>query len=126
MYMMNEAASIAKNTIIFGGSAGSEYMVGPIFVPGSTFCHKCVYGLSDQDQESIKQYPFLQNIRNQYVTTLINPFNSIAASFISIEVIKYLSGYLPYLKNSALIGNVATHEIDTRTAVQKREGCKIC
>ena len=75
----------------FGGSCTRNISVGPFFIPKISCCYRCVNNIDLFD--TVNKYSILKTIKNKYTTTLINPINMMAASFISLEAVKFLSGY---------------------------------
>lgn len=91
-----------KNNIawILGGPHGLDKIaIGPLFIPQKTKSYLDIFGFP-------KSNKYINNINNNMISAVIDPFNGIAGLLISTEVIKYLTSYQePCIKDSCIIFN---------------------
>ena len=121
IYTFSEAAKQTGKPLLNVGSSGSNAVIGPIFIPTTTACYRCVYGLHSQSESK-----FVKRIKNNYQTSLIDPFNAIAGSAASLEGVKYLTGY----EKSILEGKGMILDMETYDKVicdnMSHQNCDIC
>ena len=108
-YMMGDAANETGVPIIYGGSSGSNYIVGPLHIPKEgTASYRDIFS----EDRLNRSYRFVDMIAENYRTTLINPFNSMAASLLVMETVKFLTGCSAHLENECIVGNVKDCELE--------------
>lgn len=91
---------------IYGGSNVDSVAVGPLVIPGETKDFSHVAGHLDYTEDS-----FTEAFNQSFVSTLIDPYNALAASYTALECVKKLTGFSePTLKNKIMIINLKNYE----------------
>lgn len=91
---------------IYGGSNVDSIAVGPMVIPGKTRDFSHVASELDYAEDS-----FTEAFNNSFVSTLIDPYNALAASYTALECVKYLTGFSePTLTNKIMIINLKNYE----------------
>lgn len=91
---------------IYGGSNVDSVVVGPMVIPGKTKDFSHVAPHMDYTEDS-----FTEAFNKSFVSTLIDPYNALAASYTALECVKYLTGFSePALVNKIMIINLKNYE----------------
>ncbi|MBS5775380.1 MAG: HesA/MoeB/ThiF family protein [Enterobacter cloacae] len=91
---------------IYGGSNVDSIAVGPLVIPGKTKDFSDVAPHMDYTEDS-----FTEAFNRSFISTLIDPYNALAASFTALECVKYLTGFCePTLTNKIMIINLKNYE----------------
>ncbi|QTC48382.1 HesA/MoeB/ThiF family protein [Pantoea ananatis] len=91
---------------IYGGSLVDSVGVGPLVIPGKTKDFSHVAPELDDTEDA-----FTEAFDSSFVSTLIDPYNALAASFTALECVKYLTGFSePTLINKIMIINLKNYE----------------
>lgn len=91
---------------IYGGSNVDSIAVGPMVIPGKTKDFSHVAPDLDYTEDS-----FTEAFNTSFVSTLIDPYNALAASFTALECVKYLTGFSePTLTNKIMVINLKNYE----------------
>lgn len=91
---------------IYGGSNVDSIAVGPLVIPGETKDFSHVAQHLDYTEDS-----FTEAFNHSFVTTIIDPYNALAASYTALECVKHLTGFSePTLKNKIMIINLKNYE----------------
>ncbi len=91
---------------IYGGSLVDSVGVGPLVIPGKTKDFSHVAPELDDTENA-----FTEAFDSSLVSTLIDPYNALAASFTALECVKYLTGFSePTLVNKIMIINLKNYE----------------
>lgn len=91
---------------IYGGSNVDSIAVGPMVIPGKTKDFSHVAPDLDYIEDS-----FTEAFNTSFVSTLIDPYNALAASFTALECVKYLTGFSePTLTNKIMVINLKNYE----------------
>jgi len=123
--IINKAAFELKVPVIYGGSARTCITCGPIIIPGETECYACFFDL-DKKTTNSKDDDIVQFIRNRYTTTLIDPYNSMAGSLISLEAVKLLTNFqASRLKGEMMILDTDDYSI-SKIKGEAKASCNIC
>lgn len=104
--MVNNACLKVSIPYIFGGSTVDSICIGPLVIPGET---KDLSHIKDDSE--ISEDNFTESFNNSFVSTLIDPYNALAASYAALECIKYITNFSkPTLKNKIMIVNLNNYE----------------
>ena len=87
--LMNKAAYDVGVPLLYAGSCTNNAVIGPLVIPGQTRCYECINKMENTGED----FPFVQQIQDQYYTTLIDPYNAVAGSLSALEAVKYLTGF---------------------------------
>lgn len=86
---------------IYGGSNLDSVIIGPLVIPNETITYEDILDESDKLEHNDE---LVQAFRDNLISTLIDPYNAIAGSYIALETIKFISGFSePILKNKMMI-----------------------
>lgn len=104
--MANNACVKAGIPCVYGSSTVDSICVGPLYIPGETKDLSFIHN----DQDSLED-SFTEAFNKSFVSTVIDPYNALAASFAALECVKYLTGFSePTLKNKIMIINLKSYE----------------
>lgn len=86
--MANEVCIRLGISYVYGGTNVDSIAIGPFVVPGETkdFSHVAKYLYYTEDS-------FTESFNDSFVTTMINHYNALAASFIALKCVKKLTGF---------------------------------
>lgn len=119
--IFSEASFQTSTPILFLGSAQTWICCGPFIVPGITPCYDCC-----APEPVSGDHPVVQFLRDRYTTTLIDPYNSIAASIGILEAVKYITKFQECkVIGKRLLIDLGTYETFIVSGEQKKE-CPIC
>lgn len=91
---------------IYGGSNVDSLAVGTLVIPGKTKNFSDVAPHMNYTEDS-----FTESFNRSLASTLIDPYNALAASFTALECIRYLTGFCePTLKKKIMIINLKNYE----------------
>lgn len=119
--MLSEAAFKTNKPALFLGSAQTWVCCGPLIVPTTTPCYDC-----SCPELTHTNHPVAEFIKERYTTTLIDPYNAIAASLGLLEAVKYITN----IQECRVIGKRLLLDLGTYETFfvsgEKKEGCSIC
>ena len=119
--IFSEASFRTKTPILFLGSAQTWVCCGPLVIPGITPCYDC-----SAPELVSKDHPVAQFLENRYVTTLIDPYNSIGASLGVLEAVKYLTNFQECrVVGKRLLVDLGSYETFL-VGGETKNGCPIC
>lgn len=105
--MINDVCVIQGTPYIYGGSNVDSITVGPLVIPGKT---KDISAITSKT--SSVEDDFTKSFNESFVSTLIDPYNALAASYTALECVKYLTGFSsPVLINKIMFINLSNYEI---------------
>jgi molybdopterin/thiamine biosynthesis adenylyltransferase len=110
---------------VYGGSVSDNVSVGPTVVKGKSRCLKCVRGIG-QNVESYSNLGFMESIRATHTTTLIDPINALAASFMSLEAVKLVTECLAPMFNSSFLLDLETYSKSHYEPLASGSACPVC
>lgn len=98
VYVVDEACQNKKCPFIFGLPSFNQITCGPLIIPSKTRSYKEIFPDQSEIQEanisdSEKEKTALINAG--LVATIIDPYNAIAGKLVTLEVIKFLTHFLP-------------------------------
>jgi len=107
--MMAHNACVKCNVpYVSGGSCVDSIGVGPLFIPHES---KGKYYSYFDDKTYDIEDNFTESFNKSFVSTLIDPYNALAASYAALECIKYITGFSePTLKDKVMIINLQNYE----------------
>src|SRR5207249_2659685 len=89
-YYTNNACMKSRIPYIFGYSVLDSLTIGPMVIPGSNAaCLNCLAPPPDLSDPLDIAY------NNNFISTLIDPYNALAGNVVALEVIKYITGFNP-------------------------------
>lgn len=102
----NNACLKASVPYISGSSTLDAICIGPLVIPGKT------KDLSHIKEDiAIADDYFTEAFDNSFISTLIDPYNALAASYAALECVKYITNFSePTLKNKIMIVNLNNYE----------------
>ncbi|WP_028672453.1 HesA/MoeB/ThiF family protein [Saccharospirillum impatiens] len=119
--LMNKAAYMTDTPLLYAGSSTTNAVVGPLVIPGSTRCYKCINYV-----EPTEQFDFVKNIQREYFTTLIDPYNAVSGSLAALEAIKFLTEFDEcQIIESTMFFDFSNYEVDKDSNVYSGR-CAIC
>lgn len=104
--MYSNACLKASVPYISGSSTLDSICIGPLVIPGKT------KDLSHIKEDiAIADDYFTEAFDNSFISTLIDPYNALAASYAALECVKYITNFSePTLKNKIMIVNLNNYE----------------
>ena len=98
VYMVDEACQNSKCPFIFGLPMFNHITCGPLIIPNKTRSYQDIFP-NDSEIEatsfSNSEKEKTDLINSGLVATIIDPYNAIAGKFVALEVLKFLTGFLP-------------------------------
>lgn len=98
VYIVDEACEKKRCPFIFGLPSFNQITCGPLIIPNRTRRYRDIFPINADegiaafsDTESEKT----ASINSGLVATIIDPYNAIAGKLVTLEVIKFLTGFLP-------------------------------
>ena len=119
--MFNEAAHVTGTPVLYGGSAQTWVVCGPLVIPNKTPCYECC------GPEALRgDHPVVEFVRSRYTTALIDPYNATGASLFVLEAVKYLTAFQPcQIIGRTVLMNLGTYE-SYQVPGQTRDNCNFC
>ncbi|EJF78491.1 hypothetical protein MCO_00675 [Bartonella sp. DB5-6] len=122
-HLMNEAAFNMRGALLYVGSATVNAIVGPLIILGKTRCYACV---NQNHIKDVNEFEFVKNIKQNYMNTLIDPYNAVAGSLAALEAVKYLTDFDKcQIIEKTLFINFSGYQID-KTGDPYSGSCHIC
>lgn len=91
---------------IYGGSNVDSLAIRPLVIPRKTKDFSDVAPHMNYTKDS-----FTESFNRSFISTLIDPYNALAASFTALECIRYLTSFCePTMKNKIMIINLKNYE----------------
>ncbi len=120
---MNEAAFHMRGALLYAGSATVNAIVGPLIILSKTRCYACV---NQNHIKDVNTFEFVKNIKQNYMNTLIDPYNAVAGSLAALEAVKYLTDFDKcQIIEKTLFINFSGYQID-KTGDPYSGSCHIC
>lgn len=125
-HLCNTACIHLNIPFIYGGSLMDSINVGPLVIPKETGCIECLLGPENKVESHKTDDKLVNSFNKEFVSTLIDPYNALAASYVALEVTKYLSGFAePELKNKVLMHSLSNYDSNI-IEFDKSESCACC
>lgn len=104
--IVNNACLKTSVPYISAGSTVDSICIGPLVIPGET---KDLSHIKEDTE--ITEDNFTESFNKSFVSTLIDPYNALAASYAALECVKYITNFSePTLKNKIMIVNLNNYE----------------
>ncbi|WP_273756613.1 ThiF family adenylyltransferase [Bartonella sp. MM73XJBT] len=122
-HLMNEAAFNMSGALLYAASATVNAIVGPLIIPGKTRCYACV---NQNHMKDVNEFEFVKTIKQNYMNTLIDPYNAVAGSLAALEAVKYLTDFDKcQIIEKTLFINFSNYKVD-KTEDSYSGYCPIC
>lgn len=98
VYVVDEACQSKQCPFIFGLPSFNQITCGPLIIPGKTRSYREIFpDLIDNNQTNCSnlEREKIDLINTGLVATIIDPYNAIAGKLVALEVIKFLTNFLP-------------------------------
>ena len=98
VYVVDEACQNKQCPFIFGLPSFNQITCGPLIIPNKTRSYKEIFPNQSEIQEaniSDSEKEKTDLINSGLVATIIDPYNAIAGKLVALEVIKFLTDFLP-------------------------------
>jgi len=108
VYIVDDACQAQSVPFICGSPMANQIFCGPLIIPGQTRRYRDIFPepANEKDDNLNSMFDY---INQDFVATIIDPYNAIAAKIVVLEVVKHLTSFQP----CQVIDNVVT--LDTNT-----------
>jgi molybdopterin-synthase adenylyltransferase len=96
VYIVDEACHSKNCPFVFGLPSFNQITCGPLIIPNKTRSYSEIFPPTIEQRIALDaQNEKIDLINLGLVATIIDPYNAIAGKLVVLEVIKYLTGFLP-------------------------------